>query len=227
MDSLNDIDTDVFRANQIVGSIRHIFRLEPDHNGALNINDIVLQVLRIFRDRIHHHSVTLKMFRLEFDDAACRRSEDKVAEEVVFNLIQNALDAVGDVPQICASCHCGQRAGRSKIALSVDDSGPGIPAKSWIRYLRCALRARTTAWGLALRFAEWWSGTAVALASCGSNRTHFEIVLPREPTIAAVGEPLRSVATLEGRRARRQAYRTAVGSSVPKRSNEKQAGHYH
>ena len=59
MDSLNDIDTDVFRANQIVGSIRDLFRPEPDHDGPLNINDIVLQVLRIFRDRIHHHSVTL------------------------------------------------------------------------------------------------------------------------------------------------------------------------
>ena len=100
-----------------------------------------------------------------------------------------------------------EKRGASKVALSVDDSGPGIPGEKLGQIFDVCVTSKNNGMGIGLAICrmivERHGGEL--LASCGTNRTHFEIVLPTEPTIASVGEPLRSVGTLEGRKARRQA----------------------
>lgn len=195
-DAVNDISAEAFRASEVLASIRDLFRPAPEHSGPLNINDIVAQVLRIFRDRIHHQSVTLDV-RLDSTLPFVVGHKTQL-QEVVFNIVQNALDAVDDIAENRRWMSVRTEKRPAEAVLIVDDNGPGIPHEQISRIfdLFTTTKKNGTGMGLAIcRMIVERHGGELSVV-CGNKRTRFEMVLPAGPTHVVEREPLGSAGPL-------------------------------
>jgi C4-dicarboxylate-specific signal transduction histidine kinase len=113
------------RISSIVKSLRHIAR---DGTGdafhPAVVRDMIEQALELCRERFRMHSIRLQVGNVDPElRLGCRQVQ---ITQVILNLLQNAFDAVAESE--------GERwisveveAGEQSVALSVIDSGPGVP----------------------------------------------------------------------------------------------------
>jgi PAS domain S-box-containing protein len=113
------------RISSIVKSLRHIAR---DGTGdafhPAVVRDMIEQALELCRERFRMHSIRLQVGNVDQElRLGCRQVQ---ITQVILNLLQNAFDAVAESE--------GERwisveveAGEQSVALSVIDSGPGVP----------------------------------------------------------------------------------------------------
>jgi PAS domain S-box-containing protein len=113
------------RIASIVKSLRHIARDgtdDPFHPAE--VREMVEQALELCRERFRMHSV--RLITSDVDRALripCRQVQ---ITQVILNLLQNAFDAVVDMPgDKWIEVSVEQRAGSA--VLSIADSGPGVP----------------------------------------------------------------------------------------------------
>ncbi|MBI9016625.1 MAG: response regulator [Phycisphaerae bacterium] len=111
------------RAGNIIRRIRSFVRKQSSKLLELDVNDILRESLNLIESEI-----TYKKIRVieEIPDESCMAIVDAIQiEQVVINLMKNAIDAMTDTPQdqriITVKC---QR--RDKIVVSICDSGSGI-----------------------------------------------------------------------------------------------------
>jgi PAS domain S-box-containing protein len=176
------------RIARIIKSLRQISRegsRDPLH--PVPIGKILDDTLEICRERFRAHSVELLLPEVMPDwMVSCR--EVQIAQ-VLLNLLQNAFDAVVEFP--------GERWVRleleshdDSVAISVTDSGPGIPSELRSRIMEPFFTTKAvgkgTGLGLSLSktIAEEHGGKLV----CGQARGHtrFSLVLPLTPQAEAV-----------------------------------------
>jgi len=196
-ETVKDIAAEAFRAGEVLASIRDLFRPAPEHSGPLNVNDIVAQVLRIFRERVHHQLVTLDV-RLDTNLPSVIGHKTQL-QEVVFNLVQNALDALDDVAENRRWVSVRTEHRSNQIALIVDDGGPGIPPEQQSRIFELFTTTKKNGMGIGLaicRMIVERHGGELRV-SCRKKRTRFEMVLPTDRTNVAEREPLGSGAARE------------------------------
>lgn len=115
------------RIGSIVKNLRHIAReggLDPVHPAS--IQTIVEQTLDLSRERFRQHGIALNCPSIDPDlKVPCR--EVQIAQ-VLMNLLQNAFDAVLEIPgdrwvTLDVQNHS------DSVVVSVMDSGPGVPAE--------------------------------------------------------------------------------------------------
>jgi PAS domain S-box-containing protein len=113
------------RIGSIVTSLRHISREgEGDPILPASMGDLIERVLELSRERFRMHSVQLRCSPIDPQlRIPCREVQ---IEQAVMNLIQNAFDAVAEIPgerwvavDVRTSDH--------SAVVSVTDSGPGVP----------------------------------------------------------------------------------------------------
>lgn len=109
------------RLGLITGELRRFSRRQPAPRRLVRIGEIVDGALLLLRDRIASMDVALQLPpAAELDIAVA--AEHVRLEQVLVNLIQNALDAVGDAGAVAIEAMRSD----DDIRLSVCDSGPGI-----------------------------------------------------------------------------------------------------
>ena len=175
----DDIFSDVFRADAVLVSIRDLFKSVPNDTGPVNVNDIVGQVLRIFRDRIHHQSVAVDV-RLG-PRLPTMIGNKAQFQEVVFNVVQNALDAVEGVSPDMRRVSVRTEQGRAnEVLISVEDNGPGIADGQLAHIFEAFVTTKQNGMGMGLaisrRIVERHGGEL--RASRENNQTRFDIILP-------------------------------------------------
>jgi C4-dicarboxylate-specific signal transduction histidine kinase len=168
------------RIARIIKSLRQISREgSRDQLHPVPVAKILEDTLEICRERFRAHSVELHLPEAMPDwMVSCR--EVQIAQ-VLLNLLQNAFDAVVELP--------GERWVRlelessdDSVAISVTDSGPGIPAELRSRIMEPFFTTKAvgkgTGLGLSLSktIAEEHGGKLV----CGQARGHtrFSLLLP-------------------------------------------------
>ena len=123
--SLREISTQGRRAGQIIRNVRdRVSRSEPSRS-AVDLNEVVRMMAGLAEPEAKRLGVIL---RCAFDGALppvpARRIE---IEQVVFNLLRNAIEAMGGAgaapPLVTVST---RSAGDAAVEVAVEDSGPGI-----------------------------------------------------------------------------------------------------
>ncbi|MTV37703.1 sensor histidine kinase [Duganella radicis] len=123
--ALDDIIEQAQRASEIVRRVRALINPQRGHFESFAAGDIILHAEALLKPELQRHGVTLQ---LSMDDPAVRVRGDKVLlEQVLVNLIHNALHAMQEQPgkRRCISL-TSQRDGAS-LRIAVSDQGPGIP----------------------------------------------------------------------------------------------------
>ncbi len=123
-DSERILDT-TNRITRIIRSMRQLAREgSQDRVRPASVAKIVEDTLAVCEERFKYHSITLLLPQI--DPALMVSCRDVQIEQVLFNLLQNAFDAIVDLP--------GERWIRLEVTpdegsavFSIIDSGPGVP----------------------------------------------------------------------------------------------------
>jgi len=122
---LSEIADQSARAAEIVRSIRRMARRANVRTDLIDINDVANTVARLLDWHAHRSGVTLTLSNQA--DQSCQTYGDRVqVEQVLFNLIQNAIESVlerGDGPRTVL---VETTATPDDVTVTVRDSGVGI-----------------------------------------------------------------------------------------------------
>jgi len=126
-DGLANIVESDKRAGEVIRRLRALLRKERSDYGYLDINEVVLDVLRIIRSDLLNRSVEVV---LQLADDLPRVYGDKVQlQQVLLNLIMNAGDAMADVARGRELSIRTELASPDRVNVSVSDIGKGIVAE--------------------------------------------------------------------------------------------------
>ncbi|SIO51795.1 His Kinase A (phospho-acceptor) domain-containing protein [Bradyrhizobium erythrophlei] len=177
---LMDVKNDSNRANEIVVSVRALFKTTARQRTMVEINRLVREVLRMVENDLHIHGVSAST---EFQEDVLQVRADPIQlQQVILNLVKNAIDAIaiGHAP-IKAIRLVTTYDGKSVVSLYVQDSGPGITSENETQIFDPFFTTKSSGMGLGLsisrRIVEDHGG-ALRLAETSSHGCIFEITLP-------------------------------------------------
>jgi len=130
LDSLTSIVRQGERAGEIVSHLRQFIDRGKTERAATDINGIVREVVELLRHEIEVHDVALE---LDLDPRLPALSIDKVQiEQVILNLIKNAVDAMKAADRV-RRLQVRSRRAPAAAEVSVSDTGVGLPDGSAAR----------------------------------------------------------------------------------------------
>jgi PAS domain S-box-containing protein len=124
--ALKDLVADSRRAGQIVRRTREMFANRSVSRAPTDLNGVIQNVLDLVRTRLRDAAVQLE---LDLDDSLPVIEADKVqVQQVVMNLVLNAVDAMVDAKARPRILSLQSRATDDGVLVSVRDTGSGLPA---------------------------------------------------------------------------------------------------
>ncbi len=168
-----------FRVNEVFGNIRSLFRQAGTDLGHVEANAIVLGVLHGLRGEMNDLGIAPRV-ELETGLPAVPGHNGQL-QEVVFNLAQNAIDALKTVPPSRRHLHVRTEKRNRDVVIAVQDSGPGIAADQIDRIFDAFVTTKKSGMGLGLAICrmivERHEGQLSASSQLGQG-ARFEIRLP-------------------------------------------------
>lgn len=116
------------RAAAILGRIRALFKKEPPAKDWLDMNEVIRELTVFLRDAAMRHRISL---RTELTPHLPRIKGDRVQlQQVVVNLVMNAIDATGQSNGRPKEILIGTREENSgEVLIQVEDRGIGLTAE--------------------------------------------------------------------------------------------------
>ena len=182
-------------ANEIVKSIRKLFKTTAHQMAQIEVNHLVQQVLMMVENDLHAQGVTVST---EFqEDLAQITGDPTLLQQVILNLVKNAIEAMGAVPTTIKTLRLvTTQDGNSIVSLSVQDSGPGITPENGTHVFDPFFTTKSSGTGLGLSISRKIiedHGGELRLTKTSSNGCTFEITLPSLATSDSRG-PRRTIA---------------------------------
>lgn len=122
---LEDIRADSERAAGIVEALRSLAKQAPAQLKSIDLDDVILEVVRLTSTEVVKHAVKLDT---NLDAAALVMADQVQLQQLVYNLLMNALEALSGFRTGDGALRITSRRAGANIEVCVDDNGPGIPA---------------------------------------------------------------------------------------------------
>jgi signal transduction histidine kinase len=178
---LEDIEASSHRAGAVISSIRALSAKTPiDRKTMMGMEDVARQVLRLLQHdlQVNEISVVTKFQ----DDLPPLHADPTQLQQVILNLVKNAIDVMSSVKPDGRLLHLATRLeGNSIVLLSVQDSGGGITSEDQDRIFEPFFTTKAAGMGLGLAICRTIvenHGGKLRLAKSDSHGSIFEITLP-------------------------------------------------
>lgn len=136
------------RASHIVGRLRELSRKGVNSPASLNINDLVKDVLDLSRHDISSRNIQLN---LDLSPGLAEILADKVEiEQVVLNLVRNAIDAMDEAGTADAVLAVQTKSSAAGVEVTVSDTGAGIAESAMPHLYETFFTTKTKGVGLGL-----------------------------------------------------------------------------
>ena len=169
-DILRDIVADDQRAGEVIRRLRLLLKKGEVHHLPLDLNEVVQDVLRLVRNDLLNHNITL---HTEFaPDLPVIKGDRVQLQQVLLNLIVNATDAMADSRargQAADRAH-GTHSGDGGVRVSVVDRGTGLAAGGAGEDLRALFHHEASGMGLGLKVCRTIIDRPWRAASTGEQR---------------------------------------------------------
>jgi signal transduction histidine kinase len=187
-ETLIRIKSAVDHASKVFYAIRALFGKSGRERQPIDVNRIVLDVTSSLRKELDSHGVTAH-YELTTELPLVNGHEAQL-REVVSNLINNTIEAMSRTtnPNRTLRVRTEVR-GRDEIAVSVEDSGPGIDSSQLDKVFSAfvSTKAHGTGLGLAIcRMIVEGHGGQITASSDGKSGALFQFVLPIRSTDKAI-----------------------------------------
>jgi signal transduction histidine kinase len=186
--ALEMIVSDSYRASQVFDSIRSLVRSTDRALESVDVNDVVLAVLRDLRRELNDHGViTRTALTPELPLVMGHRGQ---LQEVMLNLVQNAIDAMDGVGRGNRILHVKtEYSGRDAIAVAVEDSGSGIEPEKLDGIFDVFVTTKSNGMGLGLALCRMIIERHQGQLSASSNvktGARFQFILPIQTGAASI-----------------------------------------
>lgn len=187
--ALTRIVGDGHRAGTVISGIRAMFRKGEQEKTLLDLNQLVQEVVALVQGDILRKDVSVQMSLT--DNLPAVRANRVQLQQVILNLIANALDAMSSVNDRARVLRLkSQRRGSAEVLIAVEDSGPGIDPKSIDRIFEAFFTTKSEGMGMGLSICrsiiEAHGGRLSALPAAELGSV-FQIILPAAESSAAGG----------------------------------------
>jgi two-component system sensor kinase FixL len=148
LDVMCHISEEALRAGHIVHRLRALAGKHKSARAECDINEVIREVMVLAEADARHKGITLEV---ELGDALPPVAADRVQiQQVVLNLVRNALDAT--VPAECKDCGVTikTRRVREELEVSVVDRGIGLPPDAEKQLFRSFFTTKETGMGMGL-----------------------------------------------------------------------------
>jgi signal transduction histidine kinase len=168
------------RTSEVFDSIRALFRKPDEERQSLDINALIRGVLQSMAGEARSRGIVVRIELMAALPHVLGHSGQ--LQEVVFNLAHNAIEAMAATTgrSRLLQVRSGLR-GADKIAVEVEDSGPGIDAKQLEGIFGAFVTTKSEGMGLGLaicRMIVEQHGGQLSASSDGANGSLFHFVLP-------------------------------------------------
>lgn len=119
--SLSSIDTAIERSSNIIDNLLNFSRKNSSLVEKIHLHSHVAEVCRFYKPALQDQKIQL---RNEIDRSIYIEIDQTALRHILFNLIQNAIDAIGQdgTIRIYATAHAAE----AHLILHVEDDGQGI-----------------------------------------------------------------------------------------------------
>ena len=168
------------RSDKIIVAIRGLFRKTPIQFTAVQINDVVREVLALIQDDLQLEAVVATA-EYEGNLPKIHVAATQI-QQVILNLVKNAIEAMRSVAP-------GKRRlrlvtgvnGKSTVSVYIQDSGPGIASKVQDRIFDPFFTTKPSGTGLGLSICRTIvedHGGKLHISKTDARGTSFELILP-------------------------------------------------
>ncbi|TWI03543.1 PAS domain S-box-containing protein [Luteimonas cucumeris] len=176
------------RAGEVIRRLRAMLRKDPVDHQALQINDVVQDVIRMVSNDLLNRSVSVS---LDLAPGLPAVNGDPVQlQQVLLNVVINACDAMGDLHGGRALAICTGRA-PDGIRIDVSDVGRGIPEEDLERIFEAFVSTKREGMGLGLTVCrtiiQAHRGTLWATRNTSAGAT-FHVLLPLAEVLGGESE---------------------------------------
>jgi len=179
-DILRDIESDSYRADAIISSIREMTTKTTHRSALTSAEDVGQLALRLLKHdlQINEISVTTA-FQGNLPDVQMDAME---LQQVFLNLVRNAIDAMSSSPPEARRLQLKTSFdGQSTVLMSIQDSGPGISAEDRERIFDPFFTTKPDGMGLGLAISSTLvtnRGGKLRLIKSDSDGSIFELAIP-------------------------------------------------
>ena len=147
--ALTRIAKDGERGGGIIESIRAMLKKGVRQRSAINLNELIRDVMRLTRGQLQRHGVSI---RSELSDDVPSVVADPIQlQQVIFNLFMNAAEAmisISDGERLV--CVRSERHDGGGALLAVEDSGPGVEPEHAKRIFEAFFTTKAEGMGMGL-----------------------------------------------------------------------------
>ena len=182
--SLADVVEDSHRTSQVLNGVRSLFRKAGKDRRPIDLNELVLEVLKSMRGEFEEHGVLVRP-ELAADIPLIDGDKGQL-QQVAFNLVHNALEAMGIAAAKSRVLRLTtERHGREGIMVGFHDSGPGIDPKQIDGIFDAFVTTKPDGMGLGLAICRTIienHGGKLSARSDGKSGAVFQFTLPVRAT---------------------------------------------
>jgi two-component system NtrC family sensor kinase len=147
--ALKRINNDAHRASEVIQGIRSIFKKAPQQGALIDINDVVLEVLALVHGELINYRVSATSNLMP--DLPRVRADRVQLQQVILNLIMNAVEAMGTVADQERVLNVASQLDEpNAVQVTVRDSGPGIDPNRMDRIFDAFFSTKSSGMGMGL-----------------------------------------------------------------------------
>ena len=174
------------RASQILDDIRKLFGTDEGAQDPVDVNALALTVLNAFDSDLKKHNIATRLeIKAELPQIVGHSGQ---LQEVLINLIQNAIDAMDMVDDDRRILRVKtEYNGNNAIRLEIEDTGPGIDPKKSDSIFDAFFTTKPHGMGLGLAICRMIierHGGELVVSSADPHGAVFRIILPQIKRVA-------------------------------------------
>jgi C4-dicarboxylate-specific signal transduction histidine kinase len=183
--SLEKINQASMRASDVFGAIRALFANSDAERRPCDINNLILQTMGLLSEELKACSIEVRL--QQGDQIPSFRGHQNQLQEVLLNLVQNAIDAMSSVTDRTRVLMIGtDRHGDEAIVITVEDTGPGIDSEKMSTLFDKFVSTKLKGMGLGLAICksivEGHHGQLTVSPRINGG-AQFRVILPTEPAV--------------------------------------------
>ncbi len=143
---------DATRASDIITRIRSLFKKGSPQHELVDINELIREMIVLLRSQAIRYSVSM---RTEQTEDLPRIMGDRVQlQQVLMNLMINAIEAMKDVDGPRELAVKSQRADDNQLMVTVNDTGVGLPHQQLDQIFNAFFTTKPHGTGMGLRISR-------------------------------------------------------------------------
>jgi len=144
---LDSLEEDNKRAAAIVKSLRSIFTEVDSNAKEVQLDGLIDRVLDIVKPELKSKNIQIQ---LQVDDGLLVRVNSSEIEQVILNLLNNAIQALGNSGTLQRRIAINATKSEKFIQLSISDNGAGVPIEFKSQLFELLSTTKQTGMGLGL-----------------------------------------------------------------------------